>query len=211
MPIEIHGKEYYTVVERLQMMNEKTNGDYSIKTDLLKFDGSVVIIKATLSFGGNEYTGIAMEEMSASHINKTSFVEVAETSAIGRSLASASFHGGGEFCSANELEVALDKQENKPAPKPISEDTNPITGGASDIITFGKHKGKNWSDVDEDYIEWVANNSNVDWQRDQAKSVLDDRKPRQVGGVSDSDAFEEHEKAEIDADIAKADSEKIPF
>ena len=203
MPIEIHGKEYYTVVERLQMMNEKTNGDYSIKTDLLKFDGSVVIIKATLSFGGNEYTGIAMEEMSASHINNTSFVEVAETSAIGRSLASASFHGGGEFCSANELEVALDKQENKPAPKPISEDTNPITGGASDIITFGKHKGKNWKEVDEDYIKWVANNSSVDWQKDKAQSVLDDR--------SSSEEFTQEERDAAEKKNEQVIEEKIPF
>ncbi len=203
MPIEIHGKEYYTVVERLQMMNEKTNGDYSIKTDLLKFDGSVVIIKATLSFGGNEYTGIAMEEMSASHINKTSFVEVAETSAIGRSLASASFHGGGEFCSANELEVALDKQENKPAPKPISEDTNPITGGASDIITFGKHKGKNWNEVDEGWLKWIVDNNEK--YKDKAQSILDSR-------FND----EEFTQAEIDAaekknEQAIADQDKIPF
>ena len=203
MPIEIHGKEYYTVVERLQMMNEKTNGDYSIKTDLLKFDGSVVIIKATLSFGGNEYTGIAMEEMSASHINKTSFVEVAETSAIGRSLASASFHGGGEFCSANELEVALDKQENKPAPKPISEDTNPITGGASDVITFGKHKGRNWNEVDENWLKWIVDNNEK--YKDKAQSILDSR-------FND----EEFTQAEIDAaekknEQAIADQDKIPF
>ena len=208
MPIEIHGKPYYTVVERLKMLKADFKLDYSLKTELLKCDDKVVIVKATLSFNGNEYTGLALEIIGSSNINTHSYLMNCETSAIGRALSAANYLGT-EYCSANEMESALGKENHKP--KPIPENVNPITGEESDTITFGKHKGKNWSDVDEDYIEWVANNSNVDWQRDQAKSVLDDRKPRQVGGVCDSVASEEHDKAEVEADIAKADSEKIPF
>ena len=32
---------------------------------------------------------------------------------------------------------------------------------------FGKHKGKEWSELPIDYVEWVASKSNVDWQRDE--------------------------------------------
>ena len=92
MPVTIHGKEYLTVAERLDMMNKKTKGNYGINTELLKFEGGCVIIKATLTIGEYVYTGIAMEEAGSSKINETSFVECAETSAIGRALASASYH-----------------------------------------------------------------------------------------------------------------------
>jgi hypothetical protein len=55
-------------------------------------------------------TGTAEEQRGSNFINKTSAVENAETSAIGRALFSAGF-GGGEFCSADELAVALKRQE----------------------------------------------------------------------------------------------------
>ena len=40
------------------------------------------------------------------------------------------------------------------------------------IINFGKHNGKDWSEVDASYVDWVANKSNVDWQREEAKKEL---------------------------------------
>lgn len=55
-------------------------------------------------------TGTAEETRGSTYINKTSAVENAETSAIGRALFAAGF-GGGEFCSADELMTALKRQE----------------------------------------------------------------------------------------------------
>ena len=93
MPVNIHGKEYLTVVERLDMMKKATKGDYSINTELLKFEGGCIIMKAALKIGSNVYTGTAMEEIGSSKINSTSALENCETSSIGRALASAGFHG----------------------------------------------------------------------------------------------------------------------
>ena len=58
MPVNIHGKEYYTVVERLKMLKNDFKIDYSLTTDLLKCDDKVVVMKATLKIGDNVYTGI---------------------------------------------------------------------------------------------------------------------------------------------------------
>ena len=203
MPVTIHGKEYHTVAERLDMMNKKTKGNYSINTELLKFEGGCVIIKATLTIGEHIYTGIAMEEAGSSKINETSFVECAETSAIGRSLASASYHGS-EFCSADELVTALGQQKSKPAPKQTMKADSDMKatveavkekfGGTEikNLVNFGKHNGKDWSEVPEDYINWVCKNSKVDWQRDEAQNELDrrsgnvpDRPNRASGGMSE--------------------------
>ena len=64
------------------------------------------------------------------------------------------------------------------------------------VISFGKHNGKEWKDVDEGYINWVAKNSNVDWQRDAATEELQRRsnngdKPKDItDGVISQDELE---------------------
>ena len=112
MPVNIHGKEYYTVVERLKMLKNDFKINYSLTTELLQCDNERVVVKATLSIDGNEYTGLAEDIRIANMFNKTSAVENGVTSAIGRALSSAGYYGT-EFCSANELEGALAQQEKK--------------------------------------------------------------------------------------------------
>ena len=204
MPIKIHGKPYYTVVERLKMLKADFKLDYSLTTELLKCDDKVVIVKATLSFGGNEYTGLALEIIGSSNINTHSYLMNCETSAIGRALSAANYLGS-EYCSANEMESALDKEKTKP--KPIPKDVNPIEdekhpleddiretmGGIAvsdkgEEITFGKHKGTLWSEVDEGYLDWVS--KNLDKYKDKAKSELQRRSnqaAKQADLVTDED------------------------
>jgi len=117
MPMNFKGKEYYTVVERLQMLKE-SNLPHSIETELLSNENGVCIMKATITIQNkdgmnNIYSGHAYEKENSSFINKTSYIENCETSAIGRALASSGFLGGKDFCSANELENAVSdhKQE----------------------------------------------------------------------------------------------------
>ena len=173
MPVDIHGKEYYTVVERMGKLIDEHKKQYSLITKLLSCDDKKVVVQATLSFDGNEYTGLAMELVGGNFINEFSALENCETSAIGRALSSAGYFGS-EFCSANELENAVNQQQNKPKkeePKPIPEDINPLDipqdrielGGSvsgveiqDDIkLTFGKNKGKMLSECDAGYLEWL--------------------------------------------------------
>jgi len=120
MPVKIHNKDYYTVAERLAHLNEETAGEYSLTTEMTYFKDGIVVFKATLTINKyidgiistRTYTGHAMEKEGSSTINKTSFVENAETSAIGRSLASASvlLEESGQFASADEVANALKNQ-----------------------------------------------------------------------------------------------------
>ena len=211
MPVNIHGKEYYTVVERLKMLKNDFKIDYSLTTDLLKCDDKVVVMKATLKIGDNVYTGHAMEKFGSNKINTSSALENAETSAIGRCLSSASYFGS-EFCSANELENALvqqdeitPEQENKilkgelkeardqaDAEHPLANtikktmETKTIDD-SGDVISFGKHKGTKWSDVDESYLKWVA--KNLDKHKDIAQKHLDARQGKIVEEFEDEVPF----------------------
>ena len=200
MSVDYHGKEYITVVERMSKLIEDHKKEYSLTTKLLSCDDKKVVVQANLSFGGNEYTGLAMEIIGGNFVNEFSALENCETSAIGRALSSAGYFGT-EFCSANELENAVNQQKGKP--KPIPKGTNPITGDGSDVITFGKHKGKNWNEVDEGWLKWIVDNNEK--YKDKAQSILDSR-------FND----EEFTQAEIDAaekknEQAIADQDKIPF
>ena len=143
MPVKIHGKEYWTVAERLQQMIEKTDGKYSLETTLVSWTDGVVIMKATLTIDDQKYTGHAYENEGSGQINKTSALENAETSAIGRCLASAGY-AGTEFASADEVVNAIHQQN-----KEYKEDE----------IPFGKHKGKKWSEVPDGYLAWVCDNN----------------------------------------------------
>lgn len=115
--INIHGREYETVALRVKRFRE-AHPDWAIVTEILHRDAEVVIIKATICAPNHSMsgtvdrvvaTGHAEEWRKASTINKTSAIENAETSAIGRALAALGM-GGTEFASANEIEIAKNKQ-----------------------------------------------------------------------------------------------------
>ena len=110
MPVTIHRKEYKTVAERLSELHG-ADDSWSMTSELLYGSDDEVIIKATLTFSnGRTFEGIAHEHKGASYINKTSYVEVAQTSAWGRALACAGL-AGTELASANEMVNALRNQK----------------------------------------------------------------------------------------------------
>ena len=142
MPVNIHGKEYHTVAERIQLLNlalDKSGTDYSLTTELISWDNDIVIMKAVLTLVKGEsvmtYSGHAYEKEDSSQINKTSALENCETSAIGRALSAAGFGGGNEYASANEVENAIHQQKPRP-----------LTKGQIKIIE--ELKGHNRIDVD---------------------------------------------------------------
>ena len=172
MPVNIFGREYKTVAERLDELY-KSGLEYSLNTELISWENGIVIMKATLQIGENTYTGHAYEVEGSSQINNTSALENCETSCIGRSLASAGM-GGSEFASADELANALGQQQSSSttAKTPQSQTSGNTTFSWSgkvgwseesrtSTITFGKHKGTPWSDLSFNYVEWVATKSSL--------------------------------------------------
>jgi hypothetical protein len=107
-------KIYETVAERVRKFREACpiSDGWALKTHINFPDGNMVLAIAQVidPKGSVVASGTAEEARNAGYINKTSAVENAETSAIGRCLFAAGF-GGGEFCSADELLAALKRQE----------------------------------------------------------------------------------------------------
>jgi hypothetical protein len=115
MTVEIHGKEYKTVAERVQAFRANSaTANWTIKTELLQMTDPV-IMKATIMNEQAEIigTGHAEEFRGSTNINRTSALENCETSAIGRALASCGL-AGTEYASQEEIARAMILQnENK--------------------------------------------------------------------------------------------------
>ena len=88
MSVNIHGKEYITVAERVKAVHEDLD-ILSITTEVLPNGGSVVI-KATVITPKGTFTGISAANPNKL-IEKQSPYEVAETSAVGRALGFAGY------------------------------------------------------------------------------------------------------------------------
>ena len=111
MPINIHGKEYVTVAERIQMLHKCELTEISLNTEILHDDEKSIVMKATLEIDGNSYTGIAQEIKGSTNINKTSAYENCETSAVGRCLGFAGYGSVESIASADEVVNAVAQQK----------------------------------------------------------------------------------------------------
>lgn len=103
--LNFKGKQYTEVSKRVEAFRLTFGGDYGIDTDIIQNNERMVVVKATIrdKDGFIVGSGLAEEIRGSSNITKTSAVEVCETSAIGRALASLGLHGG-QYASANEME-----------------------------------------------------------------------------------------------------------
>ena len=118
--INIKGKEYATVVARVNHFREETiYNDFAINTEVLHWDKGTdqIIIKASIynTKTDDNYviaSGIAHEEKADRGVNATSYVENCETSAIGRALACLGIGTEDAYASSFEVEYAIDKQNN---------------------------------------------------------------------------------------------------
>lgn len=121
--VNIHGKEYKTVASRVQAFRETVGLEWAIVTEIIDRDGDEVVMKATIQTldGRVVATGHAEEKRTSSQINRTSALENAETSAIGRALAAFGL-AGTEYASADEVAQAI-TQQRAPAPRAVTSST----------------------------------------------------------------------------------------
>ena len=83
----IRGKKYVEVNERIKYLRQEAAlKNYSIMTEFPALDSDMCVCKCTIATeqGKIVATGHAHEERGSSNINKTSYVENCETSAVGR-------------------------------------------------------------------------------------------------------------------------------
>tara|TARA_R100000278_G_scaffold122775_1_gene109889 strand:- start:281 stop:835 length:555 start_codon:yes stop_codon:yes gene_type:complete len=110
----IRGKQYVEVNERIKFFRqEEQYKNWTLMSEFTHLDADVAVCKATIADDNGRVvsTGHAHEERGSSNINKTSFVENCETSAIGRALAMLGIGIDTSIASANEVEEAIAKQQ----------------------------------------------------------------------------------------------------
>ena len=110
--ISIKGKDYVPVNERVKEFHAKFP-ELRVLTELVSLDENSVVMKATVSdMEGNVLAnGYAQEDRGSSNINKTSYVENCETSAVGRALGMFGIGIDASMASADEVANAIDRQE----------------------------------------------------------------------------------------------------
>ena len=163
---DIKGKEYAEVNQRIKAFRMVYPQGF-IETEIVSNENGVVVMLAEVGYhkeivlddGKNFFrkvvlgTGHAYEKEDSSFINKTSYIENCETSAVGRALGMAGFGIDVSVASAEEVANAIQNQEV------TQEEADSYT------LTFGKYKGMKLKEVyeqDGKYIEWMLNNTKDD-------------------------------------------------
>ena len=125
--MDIKGKQYAEVNQRIKAFRMLYPEGF-IETELLSNEDGVCVMRATVGYTvatANGYSdkvvlgqGTAYERESSSYINKTSYIENCETSAVGRALGMAGFGIDTSVASFEEVSNAIAQQE---ADKKISD------------------------------------------------------------------------------------------
>ncbi len=134
--VNIKGKEYVTVNERIRYFNEAyKNG--TIRTKIISHEEGSILMKAIVipdvENPKRVFTGYAQENKGKGMVNTTSYIENCETSAIGRALGFLGIGVETSIASADEVAKAVASQNEsgfikEPQPKePDIEDTEKIT------------------------------------------------------------------------------------
>lgn len=174
-PIDIKGKEYSEVCERIKVFR-MLYPEGTIKTELISNEDGMCIFKAyvysTYEAQNHEDgiyyeqkllgTGTAYEKENSTFINKTSYIENCETSAVGRALAMCGIGIDTSIASAEEVQNAIKNQE-----------TVVVSLDEAKKFTFssGKYKDKTIEEVykkDKKYLQWWLDNG----QDDRIKQMI---------------------------------------
>ena len=109
--IDVKGKEYAEVNQRIKAFRMCCpNG--SISTEIISLVDGIVTMRATVCNEEGQIlgTGTAQEKETSSFINKTSYIENCETSAVGRALGMCGFGIDTSVASAEEVQNAIHNQ-----------------------------------------------------------------------------------------------------
>ncbi len=144
--VKIHGKEYRTVGKRIADFRA-TKPDYEISTEVLSA-AELVLVKATIKDPDGKViaTGHAEELRGSTNINKTSALENAETSAVGRCLAFTGM-GGTEIASADEVVNAQKQNVEKDIYSRMVQFTKAMTDNYSSVVAIQTHIANDEADL----------------------------------------------------------------
>ena len=161
-------QNYETVASRVnKFYDEYPNG--KILTELVENGGNYWIFKASVYAEITDInpiaTGHAHEVIGASQINKTSALEVCETSAVGRALALAGYHGS-QIARAEEIARAkyFGEPDSRPVARIETRDPAPAPAQGNNIKTIGVKK----------YLDLIAGSKTVADLMKAAETIAND-------------------------------------
>lgn len=157
---DIKGKEYAEVNQRIKAFRMLYPSG-TIITEMLSNQDGVCIFKATVGYYSTEIinvpnvvsdfvilgTGTAYEKENSTFINKTSYIENCETSAVGRALGMCGIGIDTSIASAEEVQNAINNQNF------TKEDAEKY------VLDFGKNQGKTLREVNPSYRNWLYENN----------------------------------------------------
>ena len=155
----IRGKQYVEVNERIKFFRQEDEyKNWTISTEFTALDSEMCVCKCIIADTNQRVvaTGHAHEERSSSHINKTSYVENCETSAIGRALAMMGIGIDTSIASANEVQDAIAKQDEKPASKKADAPVENIMDKAIGYIKSSTDKRQAFESIMAKYADQLT-------------------------------------------------------
>ena len=162
---DIKGKDYAEVNQRIKAFR-MVYPTGTIETEMVSNEKGICVFRAKVGYTrtvidiekgilSDVYTllgtGTAYEKENSTFINKTSYIENCETSAIGRALGMCGFGIDTSVASAEEVQNAINNQE------PTQEEAEAY------VLDFGKHSGKTIKELPEEYVDWLLSNSKDDY------------------------------------------------
>lgn len=187
---DIKGKEYAEVNQRIKAFRMLYPNGF-IRTHLISNENGVAVMNAEV--GINDYvmaSGTAYEKEDSSFINKTSYIENCETSAVGRALGMLGIGIDTSVASYEEVANAIENQVI------TQEDADAYT------LKFGKYKDKKLKEVYKDdpkYIDWIIQNT----QDENLLEII-----RLATGIYIPSLEEQEEKTKLLAQISKLDIDR---
>ena len=115
---DIKGKDYAEVNQRIKAFR-MVYPTGTIETEMISNENGICVFRASAGYWTEEGkprilgTGTAYEKENSTFINKTSYIENCETSAIGRALGMAGFGIDTSIASAEEVANAIENQNRK--------------------------------------------------------------------------------------------------
>ena len=158
---DIKGKDYAEVNQRIKAFR-MVYPTGTIETALMSNENGVAIIKASVGFHEDGDfivlgTGTAYEKEGSTFINKTSYIENCETSAVGRALGMAGFGIDTSVASVEEVQNAIMNQPiDKAKINTLKADIQAgVVKSEADLFKF--FKVRDWKEITEamfrDYVE----------------------------------------------------------
>lgn len=142
----IKGKEYAEVNQRIKAFR-MVYPTGTIKTEMISNENGICIFKATIFDEQDNLiaTGTAYEKENSTFINKTSYIENCETSAVGRALGMCGFGIDTSLASAEEVQNAMANQ-NKKNTKSVQKENY-----RQQLVDYCKEKGLDMNEIAKEY------------------------------------------------------------